>query len=94
MRGQYANKRDRNEAEIVAILRAHGFTVALMDTPVDLLIGRSGKTYIAEVKDGPKAKYTKAQREFLGLWRGQFVRFDSVESVEAWARAQRGNRNG
>jgi len=43
MRGQYANKRDRNEAEIVAILRAHGFTVALMDTPVDLLIGRSGE---------------------------------------------------
>jgi hypothetical protein len=39
---RYAKKRDANEAEIVAALREAGFWVALIDQPVDLLVGHTG----------------------------------------------------
>lgn len=43
-RGKYKNKRDSNEGEIVATLRAHGLSVTHLDTPVDLLCGYGGQT--------------------------------------------------
>lgn len=84
MSGRYANKRDANEGEIVAELRARGFSVSHMDKPVDLLIGKHGQTYIAEVKvEG--GKLTKAQIEFYELWRGNHLILRSTQDVADWA---------
>lgn len=79
-RGKYANKRDANEAEIVAALRAYGYSVVHMDQPVDLLIGKHGKTWVAEVKMEGK-KLNKTQAAFKDEWRGNFTVFRSVEDV-------------
>ena len=69
-------KRDLSEAEIVEALRAAGASVIRMDTPVDLLIGYRGATYIAEVKT-PGTTYGRqlkpSQKQFAETWRGSPV---------------------
>jgi len=80
VRGQWANKRDANEADIVADLRARGYSVEHMDKPVDLLLGKWGRTWIAEVKmEG--AKLTKPQERFFETWRGNKMILRSTEDV-------------
>ena len=90
MRGQYANKRDANEPEIVAVLEAYGLSVERVDKPLDLIVGFMGKTYLCEVKNGPKAKLTKFQEAFFGRWRGHATVLTSVEDAEQFARAVKG----
>jgi hypothetical protein len=84
-RGRYQNKRDANEPEIVAAFLAHGFSVARLDQPADLLVGKHGRTWLVEVKiEG--AKLNAKQREFRDAWRGQFDVVRSVEDVAEFAR--------
>jgi hypothetical protein len=80
MRGQWRNKRDANEAEIVQELRAYGFSVEHMDKPVDLLIGKHGQTWIAEVKMEGK-KLNSNQVAFFDRWRGNKLILRSIEDV-------------
>lgn len=87
-RGKYKNKRDSNEGEIVATLRAHGLSVTHLDTPVDLLCGYGGQTWAVEVKDGQKP-LTAAQIAFYEEWRGNHTIIRSVEDAEAFAREVR-----
>ena len=63
---RYANRRDANEAEIVAALEKMGCLVKRMDKPVDLLVQfpGSGRQVICEVKT-PKGKLTEDQQEML-----------------------------
>lgn len=84
-RGQHRNKRDANEPEIVSALEAHGFTVCRMDTPVDLLIGKHGRTWIAEVKQEGK-RLNSNQEEFFAGWRGNKEVMRSVQDVQDFAR--------
>jgi hypothetical protein len=80
MRGQWRNKRDANEPEIVAELCAYGFSVVHLDQPVDLLIGKHGRTWIAEVKiEG--GKLNQKQAAFFEEWRGNKTILRSVEDV-------------
>jgi len=85
IRGQHKNKRDANEPEIVEVLRAHGFSVERLDTPVDLLLGKFGQTWIAEVKIEGKALNAN-QVKFYGGWRGNTTVFRSVQDVADFAR--------
>lgn len=57
-----AAKRDKNEAGIVKVLRAHGCVVWLLSGSgvPDLLVMRKGRTWLADVKDG-NGKATPAQ---------------------------------
>lgn len=85
MRGQWANRRDANEPQIVATLRAFGASVTPMDTPCDLLVGLGGRTYAVEVKT-PKGKLTPAQKEWAETWRGCFTVLRSTEDAETFAK--------
>jgi hypothetical protein len=80
LRGQWANKRDANEADIVIELRARGYSVTTMDKPVDLLLGKLGRTWIAEVKT-TKGKLTKPQERFYKTWRGNTLILRSIQDV-------------
>ena len=65
---------DRNQTELVAILRELGCTVtSLADTgggTPDLLVGHRGVTYLIEVKAHRKAKLTADQQRWHAAWRG------------------------
>ena len=89
MRGQYKNKRDANEPQIFDILRAHGLSVYQLNQPLDAVCGFGGRTYLVEVKNGPKAKLTAPQEAFLASWRGQHVILCSEAEAEAWCKLVR-----
>ena len=69
---------DANQAEIVAAMRAAGATVVSLAACgagiPDLLVGRSGKTALVEVKDGSKPpserRLTPDQLRWHGSWTG------------------------
>lgn len=69
-----AARRDDNEWEIVAALRAAGCCVRFLNEPCDLLVGRNGATVLLEVKDGNKPpsarKLTEREAEFHKEWNG------------------------
>ena len=81
---KYAAKIDLNQAEIVFALRKIGCTVEPLHSVgrgvPDLLVGRSLKNYLFEVK-GPKGKLTPPQVEWHGDWRGQ------VTVIRTWQEA-------
>ena len=89
MRGQYKNKRDANEPQIFDTLRAYGISVYPLNQPLDALCGFGGKTYLVEVKNGPKASLTPPQEKFLSKWNGQHVVLASVDEAEQWAKQVR-----
>ncbi len=84
MRGQWSNRRDANEPEIVAQLRDHGFSVVHLNKPVDLLIGKGGKTWIAEVKS-EDGEFTKPQAKFYSTWRGNHLVLRSTMDADDFA---------
>lgn len=65
-----AAKRDQNEPEIVAALRALGAFVWLLDQPVDLLVGYRGRWHLLEVKRPKVGRLTEGQRELVRLSTG------------------------
>ena len=72
MRLSRANKRDKNEAAIVAALQACGCAVVRLDKPLDLLVGYRGRNWLLEVK-GEGGRLTKDQKEFIATWPGQWA---------------------
>ena len=82
-------KRDANESEIFAELRAWGLSVCPMDLPADALIGISGKTYLVEIKT-PKGKLTGPQERFLETWRGDHTILRTIDDATAFARLVKG----
>lgn len=66
---------DRNQAEIIATLRAAGCSVAIITGAngqsgvPDLLAARQGVNYLLEVKT-PKGKLSDVQRAWHAGWRG------------------------
>lgn len=86
MRGQWKNKRDANEPDVIAALKKLGFAVYPLNLPLDLLCGYQGMNYLVEVKNGPSATFTEGQEAFIATWTGQQVTVRSVAEAEAWAR--------
>lgn len=60
---------DANQAAIVETLRAAGCVVWVMGTPLDLVVGKSGKTVLVEVKT-KTGSYTPLQERFMATWTG------------------------
>lgn len=87
-----AAKVDDNQDQIVKALRACGCSVQSLASVgkgcPDLLVGRLGRNYALEVKDGAKApsrrKLTPLEEKFHVEWRGQVTVVTSVaEALEA-----------
>lgn len=72
-----AARTDANKAAIVSALRAMGCSVYDLRMPVDLLVGRNGKTLLVEIKNPampPSGRaYTPAQQAFMATWKGGAV---------------------
>ena len=86
-----AAKVDDNQAEIVAALRRAGCSVQSLagigkGCP-DLLVARSGKNFLLEVKDGRKPpsarRLTPDETAWLESWHGQAAVVTSVETALA-----------
>ena len=81
-----AARRDANEPEIVDAFRKLGWSVSY-EGPLDLIIGKSSRTVLIEVKDGAKVpsqqKLTKAERKFIKGWKGEVYIVRSVEDAKA-----------
>ena len=76
-------RRDANEPEIVAALRAAGATVEHIEMPGDLLVGYDGLTFLLEVK-APGKKLSKSQVLFATQWHGHYtVVRTAAEALEA-----------
>ena len=81
---RYAAKVDRNQAEIVAALRAVGASVQSLASIgkgcPDLLCGYRSRWYVIEVKS-PGGRLTDDEERWISLARGQVVVVDSVEAA-------------
>jgi hypothetical protein len=74
---------DGNQQAIVEALEAGGCSVARIGRPLDLLVGRHGRSYVFEVKL-PKGKLRATQQRFLVQWKGHAGILRSVEDVQAF----------
>lgn len=87
-----AARTDANHAEVVKVLRAGGCSVqslaAVGDGCPDALVGRRGRNYLVEIKDGTKPpsarKLTPDQVKWHADWRGDVVVLDSVGAALQW----------
>ena len=82
---------DSNQVEIVAALRALGCTVQSLagvgQGCPDLLVGRNGRNYLMEIKDGSKPPSARAltTKEYIWIneWKGQVTVVWNVEEALA-----------
>lgn len=85
----YARKTDNNQGEMVETLERLGFSVyqahAVGNGFTDLVLGKWGHTFLAEVKDPKKGRYTKAQHKFIGNHKGIVFELKSVEDCVAFS---------
>ena len=85
MTRRYSAKVDRNQAEIVADLRAAGATVqplhSVGDGCPDLLVGFRGRNWLLEVKDWQASttdrKLRPNQQEWHDGWKGQVAKVET-----------------
>lgn len=71
---RHAARADANRGEIVRGLEAAGWFVYDLRKPVDLLIGKDGRTELVELKTDT-GRLTSAQSKFLARWPGGRVVF-------------------
>lgn len=82
-------KLDRNHNQIADVLRDCGCSVRSLasvgEGVPDLLVGRHGRNYLLEVKDGTlapsKRKLTEDERAFHMAWSGHVSVVNSVEEA-------------
>lgn len=82
-----AAKIDANQNEIVDALRKVGCSVQILSSVgkgcPDILVGRDGRNYLLEIKDGNKPrsaqKLTPDQVEWHDKWNGSVFTVNSVE---------------
>lgn len=77
---------DANQREIIAALEAGGCSVKPIGKPVDLAVGKNGRTYLVEVKR-PKGKLEPSQVKFFAEWKGHAVILRSLDDVQQFLRA-------
>lgn len=91
-----AHRTDCNQARIIEVLRAIGCTVcdtsALGGGYPDLTVGRNGRNYLLEIKDGDqppsRQSLTGPEAVFHNEWKGQIAIVNSVETALAAVGAQ------
>lgn len=91
MAGRRAARTDGNQAEIVAVLRKLGVTVACTHTVgdgfPDLVCGWRGQNFLFEVKDPKqpesKRKLTEDERKFRDEWRGHVCTIETYQDALA-----------
>jgi len=84
-----AAKTDRNQIEIVGVLRQIGASVQSLAATgkgcPDLLVGYRGINYLMEIKDGEKVpsarELTIDQKHWHSLWRGSVYVVKSVDEA-------------
>lgn len=82
-------KVDANQKQIVAALRQAGCSVQSLATIgkgcPDLLVGRNGKNFLFEVKDGAKVpsarKLTDDEKQWHQTWAGQIAVVESIDDA-------------
>ena len=77
-------RRDKNEKDIVDYFKRIGFSVARLNTPLDLLVGYKKRNYLVEVKM-PGKKLNDNQVEFVDEWKGQYIVISSIEDAQQFA---------
>jgi Holliday junction resolvase len=78
--GRRVARIDANQNEIVTMLRKMGYSVAITSDCgkgfPDIVVGRSERNYLFEIKDGNKPpsaqKLTEAEQNFCDNWKGQY----------------------
>ncbi len=84
-----AKKIDDNQNLIVKQLRKCGVSVAITSMVgngfPDLIIGRAGRNYMIELKDGKKTEsrkqLTKDETKFFDTWSGQINKCESFDQI-------------
>ena len=88
--GMRAAKVDANQSEIVECFRKLGFSVQTLHTVgqgvPDLLIGKHGKNWLIEVKDGVKKKLTCDQEKWHSEWKGQVAVICTIQQALEFAK--------
>ena len=79
---------DDNQAQVVKDLRSMGFSVLPVGQfalGFDLIVGKSNKNYLFELKDPDKPpskrKLTEAEALFMQTWRGQIDVVTTVDEI-------------
>ena len=91
---RFAARTDRNQKEIMAVLREEASVFSLSAVGKgcpDLLVGCCGETHLVEVKDGEKVpsaqSLTKDQVAFIQSWEGSPVYIiTDVNMARGWIR--------
>jgi hypothetical protein len=81
---QRAARVDKNQGEIVQLLRAHGAkvrSVAQLKKAFDILVFFEGKTYVVEIKDGNKP-LTEGEIEFKNMVESAGVTYNVVRCAD------------
>ncbi len=87
---RYRAKLDRNHTEVVNALRKAGCTVQSLATVgkgcPDLLVGREGRNWLMEVKDGESKDkrsvlLTPDEMDWFAKWEGQVAKVCSAEEA-------------
>lgn len=84
-----AGKVDANQAAITHDLRKLGYSVWITSNfgqgAPDLVVGKDGKTYLFEVKDGSlppsKRQLTPDEKEFKASWKGHYAVIETTEEA-------------
>lgn len=84
-----ADRVDANQAEIVSALRSVGASVQSLHTVKggcpDILVGRQGRNYLMEIKDGDKprsqARLNELQEFWHARWSGEVLTVRSVDEA-------------
>jgi hypothetical protein len=79
-----AAKVDVNHGLIVDALRSLGYSVfstAALPKFFDIVFGKYGISYCAEIKRDNRQKLTEHQEKLWSAWLGHMIRFDSVDDV-------------
>lgn len=78
---KYAYHRlDANHQAIVEGLKAHGYSVVPIGRPVDLVVGKWGRTYLLEIKT-QKGKLEPTQARFIREWRGHVAEVRTLQEA-------------
>jgi hypothetical protein len=82
----FAKKVDKNQNDVVKVLRDYGADVYLLHMVgggiPDLLVAYEGHTILIEVKDGADKKLTPQQIKLFAAWKGSYLfRVNSSEDA-------------
>lgn len=80
---------DSNQKQIVTTLRKMGYSVLHLHTlgrgAPDILVGKWGRNFLFEIKNGEKYKsqqaLTEDEKEFHDSWRGQVATITTIDEI-------------